>query len=455
MDKNEIIKLLDETDLNRGSEYSDIRIEKTYSTSISMSNHNTTNVIEETNIGAFIRVYNKGRWFYKSTSFLDKLQREIDSLCSISKTHNGKSPPLFDSVNPLSSERFLYESKSNNTTAKEKHSLLKSYDEITKEFPKIKITESIYIDKKSETYFASSKNVRTSYDFLGHEIRINYRLSDNDKNFNDVYFCYSDDFANILSKEEEIKEEISESEKFLYAEQCKAGVFPLILSPSAAGVFAHESFGHKSESDFMLGDENMKKEWSLGKRVGSDILSIIDYGDIPGNSGYVPFDDEGSKSNKTYLIKNGILSGRLHSISTAYDLGEKTTGNGRAINFEYQPIVRMTNTFIEKGDVSFDSLVSSIENGYFIKSIKHGSGLSTFTIAPLRAYRIISGKIAEPIKINVITGTIFQTLNDIEGVSDEVELKSSLMGGCGKNEQFPLRVSFGGPFVFVKKMNVS
>jgi len=145
----------------------------------------------------------------------------------------------------------------------------------------------------------------------------------------------------------------------------------------------------------------------------------------------------------------------LHSISTAYDLGEKTTGNGRAINFEYQPIVRMTNTFIEKGDVSFDSLVSSIENGYFIKSIKHGSGLSTFTIAPLRAYRIISGKIAEPIKINVITGTIFQTLNDIEGVSDEVELKSSLMGGCGKNEQFPLRVSFGGPFVFVKKMNVS
>jgi TldD protein len=189
--------------------------------------------------------------------------------------------------------------------------------------------------------------------------------------------------------------------------------------------------------------------------VGSEKLSIIDYGDIPGNSGYTPFDDEGTKSQKTYLIKDGILTGRLHSLSTAFDLNEMPTGNGRAINFEFQPIVRMTNTYIEKGTSTFNSLVSSIDNGYFIKSIKHGSGLSTFTIAPLKAYKIKSGKITEPVKINVITGTIFETLNDIEGLSDELVLKSSLTGGCGKNEQYPLRVSFGGPFVFVKKMNVS
>jgi TldD protein len=304
-------------------------------------------------------------------------------------------------------------------------------------------------------FFANSKNVLTNYDYLGYEIRISYRFSDNDKNFNDMYSVYSDDFSKLLSKEKDISDALFESETFLYANSCAPGVFPLILSPSTAGVFAHESFGHKSESDFMIGDENMKKEWALGKRVGSEKLSIIDYGDIPGNSGYTPFDDEGTKSQKTYLIKDGILTGRLHSLSTAFDLNEMPTGNGRAINFEFQPIVRMTNTYIEKGTSTFNSLVSSIDNGYFIKSIKHGSGLSTFTIAPLKAYKIKSGKITEPVKINVITGTIFETLNDIEGLSDELVLKSSLTGGCGKNEQYPLRVSFGGPFVFVKKMNVS
>ncbi|MGE3062808.1 MAG: TldD/PmbA family protein [bacterium] len=455
MDKNEIIRILNELNTKKAVDYFDVRVELSSLTSIAMSNHETTNAIEETNIGAFIRVYNNGRWFYKSLSSVENIQGEVDSLCRISKTHKGKSLPIFDSLGEFSAERFLYESKSSFVSIKEKHSLLKSYDEITREYPKIKLTQSTYIDKKSEVYFSNSKGVSTGYDFFGSEVRIGYRFSDSDKNFNDMYSCYSDNFAKLLSKEEKLRESISESEKFLCADSCEAGVFPMILSPGAAGVFAHESFGHKSESDFMIGDENMKREWALGKRVGSDLLSIIDYGDIPGNSGYTPFDDEGTKSEKTYLIKNGILAGRLHSLSTAYDLSEKPTGNGRAINFEYQPIVRMTNTYIEKGASSFDSLVSSIDNGYFIKSIKHGSGLSTFTIAPLRAYRIVSGKLQSPVKINVITGTIFETLNDIEALSDEVELKSSLIGGCGKNEQYPLRVSFGGPHVLVKKMNVS
>lgn len=95
----------------------------------------------------------------------------------------------------------------------------------------------------------------------------------------------------------------------------EAGVYPVILAPVVAGVFAHESFGHKSEADFMLGDETMKKEWALGTKVGADILSIYDSGIDFGRP--YPYDDEGTKATKTYLIKNGVLSGRLHSVSTA------------------------------------------------------------------------------------------------------------------------------------------
>lgn len=76
----------------------------------------------------------------------------------------------------------------------------------------------------------------------------------------------------------------------------------------------------------MLGDETMKKEWSIGKKVGSDGLSIIESGTFEG-CGYVPYDDEGTRATRTYLIKNGFLAGRLHSAETAAELGEAVTGN--------------------------------------------------------------------------------------------------------------------------------
>ena len=203
----------------------------------------------------------------------------------------------------------------------------------------------------------------------------------------------------------------------------------------------------------MLGDETMKREWTLGKKVGADMLSIYDSGAEDG-SGYVPFDDEGTRTQKTYLIKNGVLAGRLHSAETAADLGEDPTGNARAINCEFEPIVRMTSTVIEAGNTPVDELFARVKHGYFIKSYKHGSGMSTFTIAPNRAYEIIDGKIGDPVKIAVISGNVFETLNLIDGLSDKAEISTSIFGGCGKNEQFPLNVSFGGPYVSVSKMNV-
>jgi TldD protein len=179
----------------------------------------------------------------------------------------------------------------------------------------------------------------------------------------------------------------------------------------------------------------------------------VDDGNQPG-SGFVPFDDEGTKAEETYLIKNGILSGRLHSSVTSASLGESLTGNARAINFEYEPIVRMTSTYIKPGTKSFEEIIKDIDKGVYIESFNHGSGMSTFTIAPKTAFMIRDGNIAEPVKISVITGNVFETLNLIEDATEEYRLRSMIGGGCGKMEQFPLSVSFGGPFIKIKTMNV-
>ncbi|NCB47897.1 TldD/PmbA family protein, partial [bacterium] len=154
------------------------------------------------------------------------------------------------------------------------------------------------------------------------------------------------------------------------------------------------------------------------------------------------------------LIENGILRGRLHSSVTASSLNEDVTGNARGMNFEYEPIVRMTCTYIEAGSITKEQLISEIKYGILVDTVKHGSGMSTFTLAPSMAYLIENGQISKPVKFSVITGNVMKTLDQIDGVSDKLELLSFVGGGCGKMEQFPLSVGFGGPFVRVKEINV-
>ena len=238
------------------------------------------------------------------------------------------------------------------------------------------------------------------------------------------------------------------------AEPVEAGVYPVILSPKVAGVFAHESFGHKSEADFMLGDPSMLEAWKIGTKVGSPLLSIVDSG-VPYGSGYAPWDDEGQPSKETWLIRDGVLTGRLHAAYTAEALSEELTGNARAMSFRFEPIVRMSTTWIAPGDQTKEDLFAGVKDGFFIETFKHGSGMSTFTIAPSLAWRIRDGRVAEPARVAVITGTVFETLGEIDGLSDAVEISFLVGGGCGKMEQWPLPVAFGGPYVRVAKMQVA
>ena len=164
---------------------------------------------------------------------------------------------------------------------------------------------------------------------------------------------------------------------------------------------------------------------------------------------------KGFPAKKTYLIKNGILTGRLHSQQTAQLLDETPTGNGRSINFEFEPIVRMTNTYVEPGENTFEELIARVKFGIFSKDVIYGTGLSTFTIAPRKCYIIRDGKIAEPVRVSVISGSVFEALSQIEGCSKDSELFSSSINGCGKNDQFPLPVGFGGPKVLISKLFVS
>lgn len=436
--------------------YTDIRIETTRTTNISYENNELKQNKCKKEKGAFIRIFDGERWYYSTITNVEDIQKEIDELAEMAKRNKDiYNHPVVKRMEVNKGKELRY--TDNNILSisnDDKIKLLESYLPILKEFPEVLNSRLLYKDTYITKEIISSKGTDITFDIQNAYIASRYSLSVNGMTQNGGETIYEADFSKLFNKEELFREDIIKNLNYIKeAVPVKKGMYTCILSPVVAGVFAHESFGHKSEADFMIGDEMMMKEWKLGTKVGSPILNIIDTGNIEG-SGYVPYDDEGTKAKETYLIKDGVLSGRLHSAYTAGALEEDVTGNSRAINFEYEPIVRMTTTYIGAGNLTKEELFEGVKEGIYIDGFMHGSGMSTFTIAPSTAYMIRDGKIAEPVKISVITGNVMSTLNEIDGVSDTVEIKSLGTGGCGKMEQWPLSVGLGGPYVRVNKINV-
>ncbi|GAI52158.1 unnamed protein product, partial [marine sediment metagenome] len=175
------------------------------------------------------------------------------------------------------------------------------------------------------------------------------------------------DFSVIEGLHHQVRELARRAAALLSAPQVKGGEYTVILDPILAGVFVHEAFGHLSESDFVYQNEQLRNIMALGRRFGARHLNIVDDATIPDLRGSYKYDDEGMPASKTYLIREGILEGRLHSRETAAKMGEPPTGNARAISYFFPPIVRMTNTFIEPGNSSFEDMLGDIKEGVYLK----------------------------------------------------------------------------------------
>ncbi len=436
--------------------YADVRIEDRFSTDIRFLNGKLSESKERLEKRAFLRVYDGKMWYYSSTTDTEHIQKSLDELYEVAEPNPDieNNPVVKRFERNTDHLRSFKENSVRNISIGEKTELLKSLAPVTSMEECMSMPIGKYLDRNSLYEFKSSLGADISYDYQTCGVVLFCDMVEGEKKFSAMWQEGDTDFNSLKTKTESAENEFKEQVEFMRnSVPVEEGDYPVVLSPLAAGIFAHESFGHKSESDFMLSDESMKKEWELGKQVGSPILTISECGEIPG-TGYTPYDDDGTKARKNYLIKDGMLAGRLHSAVTAAALDEGVTGNARAVDCTYEPLVRMTTTYIEAGKESFESLIAPIKKGYYIKTIKHGSGMSTFTIAPSVSYEIIDGKLGRPVQISVITGNVFETLGLIDGLSDTIELKSFVSGGCGKMEQFPLPVGFGGPYVRVSKIKV-
>lgn len=436
--------------------YADVRVETVFSTKILLDDFLLKQNKTKTDTGALVRVFDGTRWYYGATTDLARLQEMVDGLARMATPAPGID--AHPAVARMEANRGDFRRYADDSVARvsnaDKLALMESYVPVLREAEGVLKSRLYYLDRHTEKRFLSSRGADLVFDIQQASLSARYTLQGRDAPFQGGEDVFETVIGRLPGRQEKVRGTLRKDLDYCRnALPVPPGTYTCILSPLVTGVFAHESFGHKSEADFMAGDETMAREWAIGRRVGVPELNILDSGAIEG-AGYVPFDDEGTRARETWLIRGGLLSGRLHSAATAAQLGEEPTGNARAVTFEYEPIVRMTTTYVGAGTRSRDSLFADVADGLYIDGLNHGSGMTTFTLAPRRAYRIRNGQVAEPVSVSVITGNVMKTLEEIDGISDEVELFSFALGGCGKMEQHPLPVGFGGPTIRVRGMQV-
>lgn len=263
----------------------------------------------------------------------------------------------------------------------------------------------------------------------------------------------TESFDEMLGKEADILAKAKQTVELLSAKPVVGGIYDVILDGDVGGLFIHEAFGHLSEADNLLGSPALRETMALGTRFGKEFLNVIDNPSLTGIPGSYIYDDEGVRGTETYLIKNGVLSGRLHSRETAGLVGEEPTGHARAKDYSFPPIVRMGNVYIDKGPNTMEEMIRSIENGLYLFGSAGGqtSG-EMFTFAVQGGYMIKDGKLTEMVRDIALSGNLFVTLENIEMIGNGVDF--SRVGGCGKAGQIMISSGKGSAPIKIKAMAI-
>ena len=249
------------------------------------------------------------------------------------------------------------------------------------------------------------------------------------------------------------KESAEKAVKMLSAKPAKAGTMCVVISAGNGGVLFHEACGHGLEADHIQKSGSVYAG-KIGTKVASECITLIDDGTMPGRQGSFRFDDEGTEAKKNVLIENGILKNYMYDYITAKHDKTLPTGNGRRQSYQYIPIPRMTNTYIEKGKYTPDEIIHSIECGLLVKSL--GGGMvnvvsGDFVFSVTEGYMIEKGKITYPVRGANLIGNGPKILQMIDMVGNDLTMDDGI-GICGKGQLVP--VSCGQPTLRIPQITV-
>ncbi len=441
-----------------GAEYVEVRAQNLFKTLLTTKDGRVEGAKEGTEGGAGVRVLVNGAWGFVSLGTLDSklLTEAVDEavrLANATSFHVNSPVKLAEAktvedrivAKPRKNPKDVsMEEKIDNTLRMDK--AVFGYDS------RIKSCTISYLDVTGTNYFINSDGTCIEQDKLYVWSRILASAKQDS-----IFASAREEIGSTLGYEvfdTETPEKVGNMVAKRVVEQLKAktpkgGAFPAVIGPNVVGVFIHEAMGHLAEADLTLSGSVLYDK--LGKQIASDAVTVYDDGTVEGAFGSFRYDDEGVQTQKTALIEKGILTGFMHNRETAQKLNMKPTGNARAENFRFEPIIRMRNTYLAAGDNSFEELVEDVDFGYYLKSFRGGQANldGTFQVGIQEAYEIVKGQIGDPVRSASISGNTLETLHRVDAVGRDFELWP---GRCGKGQT--AFICDGGPHIRVGEVTI-
>lgn len=444
--------------LSGGGDFADIFIEQRFTTEISCEDNRIERVISGIDRGACVRVISGQRTNFAYTSDLTE-----ESLLNIAKSvmiEGRGSPRLTRKINlkPIFSDIELKVQKDfQGYPIDKKVQLVNRANLKARSVDKrIKQVNVIYSDRRQKVLIANSegrliKDERMSLLFrvkaiaadagiiqTGHEVRGGF------EGFELFDECSPEDIATQAARRAIL---------MLSAPKAPAGRMAVVLSGEAGGTMIHEAIGHSLEADLV--QKGMSKyAGRIGKKVASDLITVIDDATLPKRRGSFRFDDEGTPGQRTILVEKGILKGYLYDwYTTKTENKMRSTGNGRRESYHHKPIPRMSNTFIAPSKADPRKIIRSTPKGLFVKRVGGGEVntlTGDFVFEVNEGYLIEDGQIRKPVRGATLIGNGPQILQEIDMVGNDLSFDC---GSCGKDGQV-VPVTSGQPTLRIPEIVV-
>ena len=424
-------------------DYIDIRAGKGNSTSILMKDGEIDEINTGMSISARIRVLNNGAWGFAYTTDISKFDEITETALKLSNSLKGdielaESEIITDKIVTdvkipfedisIEEKQEIMKEASNSATLKDINSTTVGYSDVE--------SDELFLNSEGSRIQVKTSRVRMALNATatdGQIIQFGHGSIGGVKGFEAIKNTDIEEFGRNIG---------DKAMRLLKAEPAPSGKFKIIADPELTGVMIHEALGHATESDLILQNDSILKN-RLNTKIASDVVNIFDDATIKDGFGYYPYDAEGIKTKPNQLVKDGELISLLSSRETASKFNMQSSGNARSL-IANAPIVRMSNTYLQPGDMTFEELIEDIPDGIYLKGSRGGqvdTGKGIFQFNAAEGFKIKNGELTTQLRDVSLSGNILETLNNVEAVGNDFKLSA---GFCGKDGQ-TVPVGDGGP----------
>ena len=445
--------------LEKGGDYADLFFEHTFTNSVALQDGAVNRSNSNIDFGMGVRVLSGDQtgYAYIENVTLEEMLKAARTAARIASS-SVKTKPVSLTERPLKANCYAISTPWEGVALKEKTPYLqKLNDKIFALDKRVQKVSASLNDSTSHILFCNSEGV-SYYDYRPMvtlsavcimEENGRFENSHSARAYRKGFEFLSDDIIDVIAREA-----VENTSILFKAIKPKGGEMPVVMGSGGSGILLHEAIGHAFEADFNRKNISIFSE-QLNKKICNEHISVVDDGTIPFNRGSINIDDEGTYGQKTYIVKDGILTSYLHDRISARHYGIASTGNGRRESFRNMPIPRMRATYMEAGNVKESDIIASVKNGIFVDKFTNGQvqiGAGDFTFFVKSGYLIENGKLTQPIKDINIIGNGPEALADITMVADNDKIDNGTWT-CGKDGQ-SCPVTCGMPSALVSKLTV-